>query len=79
MTLTIPDEVMRGMTPEQVRLELAVALFAANQASTCRGAKIAGLNFLEFQKELGRRKIPIHYGVEDFEQDLHTLKNLPRS
>ena len=79
MTVTIPDEALgpRFSTPEKVRLELAVALFANNEASVARAARIAGLNHLEMQRELGKRKIPMHYGIEDFEQDLRTLRDWP--
>ena len=79
MTITIPDDTFgtRVTTPEQARLELAIALFVGNRASVSRGARIAGLSFLDFQRELGRREIPQHYGIEDLEQDLRTLKDWP--
>ena len=34
------------------------------------------MNQLDFQKELGRRGIPIHYDVEDLQADLRTLAAL---
>lgn len=37
-------------------------------------SQFAGINQLEFQRTLGSRKIPIHYGVEDFRQDLRNLE-----
>ena len=77
MTITIPDEAARGLTPEIVRLELAVALFAASKASVSRAAKIAGLNFLEMQRELGRRHIPMHYTMQDYENDMRTIREMP--
>ena len=79
MTITLPDDAFgRTITsPEQARLELAIALFVANRASVSRGARIAGLSFLDFQRELGRREIPQHYGLEDLEHDLQTLKDWP--
>ena len=79
MTITIPDDALgnRITSPEQARLEIGIALFVANRASVSRGARIAGLPFLEFQRELGRREIPQHYGIEELEQDLQTLKDWP--
>ena len=79
MTITIPDDALgsRITSPEQARLEIALALFVANRASVSRGARIAGLSFLEFQRELGRREIAQHYGIEALEQDLQTLKDWP--
>lgn len=37
-------------------------------------SQFAGMNQLEFQRVLGSRKIPIHYGIGDLRQDLQTLK-----
>jgi predicted HTH domain antitoxin len=79
MTVTIPDDAIGKMTPEQVRLELAVALFAANKATLARAARIAGLPYLAFQRELGRRQIPMHYGLAEYEADMRTLERLKYS
>ena len=81
MTITIPDDAFgtKITSPEQARLELAIALFVANRASVSRGARIAGLSFLDFQRELGRREIPQHYGIEDWEADLRTLEHMRAS
>lgn len=80
MTVTIPDEVLgtRLSTPEKVRLELAVGLFAADNASLGRAARIAGLTHLEMQRELSRREIPLHYDIEDWKADLETIRSMDR-
>lgn len=77
MTITIPDEAAHGLTPEIARLELAVGLFAANKASVAKAAKIAGLDHLQMQRELGRRRIPMHYTMEDYEADMRTIRDMP--
>ena len=76
MTVTIPDEAIAGMklTPDEARIGVAVGLFADGRATLARGARIAGLSFLDFQRELARRHIPRHYGVAEFEQDIETLR-----
>ncbi len=81
MTVTIPDEALCNLdlTPEQARLEIAVGLFAANKVSTSKGARIAGLTFLDFQRELGRRRIPMHYTMEDYEADMRTVAAMPKT
>jgi predicted HTH domain antitoxin len=78
VNITIEDELLHGMklSPEQARLEVAVGLFSDWKVTLGRGAEIAGLNQTEFMRELGRRKIPMHYTVEDFEEDLRTLEQL---
>lgn len=78
MNITIDDEVLRGveLSPDQARLELAVGLFSDAKVTLGRGAEIAGRSQAEFMRELGRRKIAMHYDLEDFEEDLRTLEQL---
>jgi predicted HTH domain antitoxin len=38
--------------------------------------ELAEMTVWEFQQLLGSRGIPIHYDVEDYEQDLATLREL---
>lgn len=78
MSLTIPDEVMTasGLTADELRTELALALFARDRLTLAQAARLAGVLFLDFQRLLKARDIPIHYGVEEFEADLETLKKV---
>ena len=39
---------------------------------------MAGMSVWNFQFMLGTRKISVHYDVEDYEEDLATLKELDR-
>ncbi|MBI2946677.1 MAG: UPF0175 family protein [Verrucomicrobia bacterium] len=41
-----------------------------------RAAEIAKMTQSDFQRELGRRGIPIHYDVEGLRADLRTLASL---
>jgi predicted HTH domain antitoxin len=41
-----------------------------------RAAKIADVPFLTFQRELARRRIPLHYETADFEADVRTLAGM---
>lgn len=76
MTVTIPDEAIAGLglTAEEARVDLAAGLFADGRVTVARGARVAGLFHLQFQRELGRRQIPVHYDVGEFERDLLTLR-----
>ena len=58
------------------RLEMALGLFRDEKASLEQAAKLSGLSLPLFMKELGKRQIPLHYDVQDFEQDLKTLHKL---
>jgi predicted HTH domain antitoxin len=78
MVIEIQDKTLRGLelTEPQALLELAVGLFTERRITLGRAAEIARLPQLQFQKELGRREISIHYDVEDLRADLRTLAAL---
>jgi predicted HTH domain antitoxin len=78
MVIEIQDSTLRGLklTQDEALLDLAVGLFTERRVTLGRGAEIAGRSHAEFQKELGRRGIPIHYDVDDLEADLATLAAL---
>lgn len=79
MTVEISDEIIATsrLTLEEVRLALAIWLFQEKQVSLGKCAKVAGMHKMLFQKELAKRKIPIHYTEEDFERDLKSAKLVP--
>ena len=78
MTIEIQDEALRGLnlTEPQVLLDLAVGLFTERRVTLGRAAEVARWPQLDFQRELSRRGIPIHYDVEDLQADLQTLAAL---
>lgn len=72
MTIEVPDTELGALhlTPEKARVELAVGLYAGRHVSLGRAARIAGIPYAEFMKEIGRRGICIHYTTEDAEHDM---------
>lgn len=76
MSLVIPDELLQTakISETDLRLEIAILLFQQEKITLGTASQFAGINQLQFQRILGSRKIPIHYGVEDFQQDLTTLE-----
>ncbi|MCU0338980.1 MAG: UPF0175 family protein [Spirosomaceae bacterium] len=76
MTLTIPDEVLSdtNLSPTDLRIELAVYLYDKQRLSLGKARRIAGLSLIDFQKELAKRNVYLHYDLEDLQTD---LKNLP--
>ena len=77
MTLTIPDERMGNLklTETDVMTDIAIGLYKREQVSLGRAAEIAGVSSPKFLEELGRRRIPINYDVEDLRADIATLGN----
>lgn len=81
VSIEIPREILHvvRMTPEDLRTELAVYLFQQGKLSFGKAREMAGMTAWTFQQLLGSRGIPVHYDVEDYEQDLLTLKELRRA
>ena len=77
MVIEVPDKAAEGigLSPELARLEMALGLFRDEKATLGQAAKLSGLSIPLFMKELGKRHIPLHYDVQDFEKDLAVLEN----
>jgi predicted HTH domain antitoxin len=80
VNVEVQDDKLQGLkvTPERLRLEMAVGLYASEDVTLGQAADIAGINQTLFLRELGRRGVCVHYGVEDLDQDLKTLDALGR-
>ncbi len=80
MSLEISDEIIRssGMSKEELAQEIAIMLFQRDRLTLAQAAKFAGMNRLQFQHLLASRRIPVHYDVNDFQEDLKTLQDLGR-
>lgn len=64
------------MTEGELKQELALSLYAARKVTLIQAVDIAGVGFFEFQGLLRDRKIPQHYGIQDLEDDMQTLREL---
>jgi predicted HTH domain antitoxin len=79
MTLQLPASMEARLTPASASLNLAIGLFVSEEATLGQAAEVARIPQAVFLKELGRRKIPIHYGPDELEQDLRAVEELSRS
>ena len=80
ISIELPREVIHAtrMTPEELRRELAVYLFQQGKLSFGKARETAGMTVWAFQQLLGSRGIPVHYDLEEYQEDLTTLKELGR-
>ena len=78
--LEIPREVLDSarLTLEELRVELAVHLYARGRLSVGMAHELAGMSLWEFRQLLGSRRIAPHYDLEELEDDLATLRDLGR-
>ena len=77
MTITIPDAVLleTKISSADLRIELATYLYEKQRLSIGKARKVAGLNLIEFQKELAKRNIYLHLGIQDLEIDIKNLSS----
>lgn len=75
MQLTLPKSVESRVSPETTALALAIGMFVTEEVTLGQAAEIAGVSQAELLKELGRRRISIHYGSEELAEDLKTAAN----
>ena len=56
--------------------ERAISLFQNEEISLGKAAEMCGLTIWDFLSKIAKKKIPIHYDIEDFEEDLKTVDSL---
>ncbi|MDB9317853.1 UPF0175 family protein [Nodularia spumigena] len=80
MSVVIPNEILTTtrMNEEEMKREIAVMLFQKEKLTLAQASRFAGMNRIAFQHLLASREIPVHYGVEDFEQDIKNLREMGR-
>jgi predicted HTH domain antitoxin len=80
MSVVISDDILQAaeMSESEFMLEIAILLFEKDKISIGKASHIAGMNLIEFQREIASRGICIHYDVEEFQEDLKTLRKLGR-
>ena len=80
MSVIIPDDILEAthMTEDELKKEIAILLFQKEKLTLAKASLLAGMDRLNFQHLLASRKIPIHYDIDDFKEDLDTLRRTGR-
>ncbi|MEH1787143.1 UPF0175 family protein [Nostoc sp.] len=80
MNIVIPNEILAAthMTESELKQEIAVMLFQKEKLTLAQASRLAEMNRIAFQHLLASRQIPVHYGVDDFEQDIKNLQEMGR-
>jgi predicted HTH domain antitoxin len=66
------------MTPAELKVKMAVHLYAQGRLSIGKARELAGTALWEFRQLLASRRIPPHYNVADLDEDVATLRELYR-
>lgn len=73
MTIELPDvPANERLTPEEVRLELACALYARGRIGKVAATQMSGVDFFTFQRALSERGVPL-YTEQMLASDLQSL------
>jgi predicted HTH domain antitoxin len=80
VNLEVPQDILDAtrLTPQELKVELALTLYAQNRLSVGKARELAGLSLWEFRQLLATRRLFPHYDQSDFAEDLETLKRLKR-
>jgi len=75
MSVTISDEVLTAarISGPELKQELALTLFRQERLTLAQASRLAEMSQLAFQALLADRQIPIHYGLEEFREDVRAL------
>jgi len=78
--IEIPPEVIHStrMSSEDMKRELALALFQQEKISFGKAREMAGMTVWGFQQLLGSREIPVHYDLQDYLEDRAAIDALTK-
>ncbi len=78
MALIISDQFIKAThkTEEELRMELAIFFYTELKMSAGKCGSFVNMSRMEFMEELGKRKIPQNYDINDLKRDLQTLEML---
>lgn len=76
--LEVPKDVLDSarLTAPELMLELSLALYASGRLSIGKARELTGMTLWEFRQVASSRRVPAHYDLEDFQDDLAVVKEL---
>lgn len=75
MQLELDDAIIEstGLTPEELRLALAIQLYATGQLTKAQARRLTDLDRIAFANELAQRGLGPEYTLEMLNEDLKTI------
>lgn len=76
----IPQDVLDSarLTPAEVKVEIAISLYAQGRLAIGKARELAGMSLWEFRQFLGTRGVHAHFETADLEDDVAALRQLSR-
>ncbi len=78
--LQVPQDILDSarLTVTDLKVEMAVSLYAQGRLSIGKARELAGMALWEFRQLLASRRISPHYDVVDVDEDVTTLREMGR-
>jgi len=82
ITINLPDEVIKVLNipkdklSTELKIQIAIYFYEKGKLSFGKARELADLSVWEFIEKLKENQVPIKYDVEDFKEDLETIKEL---
>ncbi len=78
--LEVSQEILDSarLTVAELKVELAVHLYAQRRLSVGKARELADMSLWEFRQLLASRRISPHYDETDLQEDINTLRELGR-
>lgn len=80
--MTLPEKVLKALGLREseaesgLKKEMAVYFFQRNLLSFGQARQLSGLSIWDFLELLRERKVPIHYDLKEYKEDLKTIQEL---
>jgi predicted HTH domain antitoxin len=80
--MSLPEKVLKALGLREseaesgFKKEMAVYFFQRNLLSFGQARQLSGLSIWNFLELLRERKVPIHYDLREYEEDLKTIQEL---
>ncbi|MBI5564219.1 MAG: UPF0175 family protein [Chloroflexi bacterium] len=80
LNLEVPQDVLDSarLSAAELKVELAIALYAQGRLSIGKARELAGMSLWEFRQVLASRRISPHFDEADLTEDVQTLRELGR-
>ena len=80
VSIEIPSDIMASsrMTADEMRLELALSLYASGKLSVGKARELAELSLWQFRQIIAARQIEVELDAADIDQEIEMLKKLGR-
>ena len=81
ISLDISQDILDSarLTVPELKREVAVHLYAEGRLSIGKARELADMSLWEFRQLLASRKIPVHFDLNDLQDDVATLQKLQQS